>query len=212
MAYDGDADRLIAVDEKGRIIDGDKVICICAAMLKKEGRLKDDLVTATVMSNIGFHKHLESIGCKVEVTGVGDRYVLESMLKTGGVIGGEQSGHIIFLDKTTTGDGILSSLQLLNAVLQSGKPASALSDEITIYPQVLKNAKVKNENKNKYQTDQEVQEAIRGVEAQMEGSGRVLIRPSGTEPLVRVMLEGEDMEQITDLAEDLAKMLTKKFG
>ena len=212
MAYDGDADRLIAVDEKGRIIDGDKVICICAAMLKKEGRLKDDLVTATVMSNIGFHKHLESIGSKVEVTGVGDRYVLESMLKTGGVIGGEQSGHIIFLDKTTTGDGILSSLQLLNAVLQSGKPASALSDEITIYPQVLKNAKVKNENKNKYQTDQEVQEAIRGVEAQMEGSGRVLIRPSGTEPLVRVMLEGEDMEQITDLAEDLAKMLTKKFG
>jgi phosphoglucosamine mutase len=212
MAYDGDADRLIAVDEKGRIIDGDKVICICAAMLKKEGRLKDDLVTATVMSNIGFHKHLESIGCKVEVTGVGDRYVLESMLKTGGVIGGEQSGHIIFLDKTTTGDGILSSLQLLNAVLQSGKPASALSDEITIYPQVLKNAKVKNENKNKYQTDQEVQEAIRGVEAQIEGSGRVLIRPSGTEPLVRVMLEGEDMEQITDLAEDLAKMLTKKFG
>ena len=212
MAYDGDADRLIAVDEKGRIIDGDKVICICAAMLKKEGRLKDDLVTATVMSNIGFHKHLESIGCKVEVTGVGDRYVLESMLKTGGVIGGEQSGHIIFLDKTTTGDGILSSLQLLNAVLQSGKPASALSDEIAIYPQVLKNAKVKNENKNKYQTDQEVQEAIRGVEAQMEGSGRVLIRPSGTEPLVRVMLEGEDMEQITDLAEDLAKMLTKKFG
>ena len=212
MAYDGDADRLIAVDEKGRIIDGDKVICICAAMLKKEGRLKDDLVTATVMSNIGFHKHLESIGCKVEVTGVGDRYVLESMLKTGGVIGGEQSGHIIFLDKTTTGDGILSSLQLINAVLQSGKPASALSDEITIYPQVLKNAKVKNENKNKYQTDQEVQEAIRGVEAQIEGSGRVLIRPSGTEPLVRVMLEGEDMEQITDLAEDLAKMLTKKFG
>ena len=212
MAYDGDADRLIAVDEKGRIIDGDKVICICAAMLKKEGRLKDDLVTATVMSNIGFHKHLESIGSKVEVTGVGDRYVLESMLKTGGVIGGEQSGHIIFLDKTTTGDGILSSLQLLNAVLQSGKPASALSDEITIYPQVLKNAKVKNENKNKYQTDQEVQEAIRGVEAQIEGSGRVLIRPSGTEPLVRVMLEGEDMEQITDLAEDLAKMLTKKFG
>ena len=212
MAYDGDADRLIAVDEKGRIIDGDKVICICAAMLKKEGRLKDDLVTATVMSNIGFHKHLESIGCKVEVTGVGDRYVLESMLKTGGVIGGEQSGHIIFLDKTTTGDGILSSLQLLNAVLQSGKPASALSDEITIYPQVLKNAKVKNENKNKYQTDQEVQKAIRGVEAQIEGSGRVLIRPSGTEPLVRVMLEGEDMEQITDLAEDLAKMLTKKFG
>ena len=212
MAYDGDADRLIAVDEQGRIIDGDKVICICAEMLKKEGRLKDDLVTATVMSNIGFHKYMEGIGCKVEVTGVGDRYVLESMLKTGGVIGGEQSGHIIFLDKTTTGDGILSSLQLLNAVLSSGKPASALSDAITIYPQVLKNAKVKNENKNKYQTDEEVQKAIHETEAKMEGSGRVLIRPSGTEPLVRVMIEGEDQEQITDLAEDLAKLLTKKFG
>ena len=212
MAYDGDADRLIAVDEQGRIIDGDKVICICAAMLKEEGRLKDDLVTATVMSNIGFHKYMESIGCKVEVTGVGDRYVLESMLKTGGVIGGEQSGHIIFLDKTTTGDGILSSLQLLKAVLQSGKPASALSDDILIYPQVLKNAKVLNENKNKYKTDAEIREAIQKVEAQMEGSGRVLIRPSGTEPLVRVMIEGEDMDQITDLAEDLAKLLTKKFG
>ncbi len=212
MAYDGDADRLIAVDEQGRIIDGDKVICICAAMLKEEGRLKDDLVTATVMSNIGFHKYMESIGCKVEVTGVGDRYVLESMLKTGGIIGGEQSGHIIFLDKTTTGDGILSSLQLLKAVLQSGKKASELSDAITIYPQVLKNAKVKNENKNKYQTDTEIQAAIREVEAQMEGSGRVLIRPSGTEPLVRVMIEGEELEQITDLAEDLAKLLTRKFG
>lgn len=212
MAYDGDADRLIAVDEKGRIIDGDKVICICAKMLKEEGRLKDDLVTATVMSNIGFHKYMESIGCKVEVTGVGDRYVLESMLKTGGVIGGEQSGHIIFLDKTTTGDGILSSLQLLKAVLASGKTASQLSDEILIYPQVLKNAKVKNENKNKYQTDAEVQAAIHEVEEKMEGSGRVLIRPSGTEPLVRVMIEGEDQEQITDLAEDLAKLLTKKFG
>ena len=151
-------------------------------------------------------------GCKVVVTGVGDRYVLESMLKTGGVIGCEQSGHIIFLDKTTTGDGILSSLQLLKAVLASGKTASQLSDEILIYPQVLKNAKVKNENKNKYQTDPEVQAAIHEVEENMEGSGRVLIRPSGTEPLVRVMIEGEDQEQITDLAADLAKLLTKKFG
>ena len=212
MAYDGDADRLIAVDEKGRIIDGDKVICICAKMLKEEGRLKDDLVTATVMSNIGFHKYMESIGCKVEVTGVGDRYVLESMLKTGGVIGGEQSGHIIFLDKTTTGDGILSSLQLLKAVLASGKTASQLSDEILIYPQVLKNAKVKNENKNKYQTDPEVQAAIHEVEEKMEGSGRVLIRPSGTEPLVRVMIEGQDIEDITAKAQKLARLITKRFS
>ena len=158
LAYDGDADRLIAVDELGRIIDGDKLICICAKMLKDSGELKDDKVTATVMSNIGFHKYLENLGCSVDVTAVGDRYVLERMLETGCVIGGEQSGHIIFRNHSTTGDGILSSLQLVKAVLASGKKASELSDEIEIYPQVLKNAKVKNENKNKYKNDPEIVE------------------------------------------------------
>jgi phosphoglucosamine mutase len=212
MAYDGDADRLIAIDEKGRIIDGDKLICIAARMLRDENKLEGDLVTATVMSNLGLHKHLEKMGLKVESTNVGDRYVLESMLKTGGVLGGEQSGHIIFLNHTTTGDGILSSLQILRAVLRSGKKSSELSDEIMIYPQVLKNAKVKNENKHKFENDPQIQEEIDRVVDMMEGSGRVLIRPSGTEPLVRVMLEGEDIEQITKLAEDMAKMLTRKFG
>ncbi len=212
LAYDGDADRLIAVDELGRIIDGDKLICICAKMLKDAGELKDDKVTATVMSNIGFHKYLENLGCSVDVTAVGDRYVLERMLETGCVIGGEQSGHIIFRNHSTTGDGILSSLQLVKAVLASGKKASELSDEIEIYPQVLKNAKVKNENKNKYKNDPEIVEAIAKVEAEMEGSGRVLIRPSGTEPLVRVMIEGQDVDHITALAQDLAKLLTKRFG
>jgi len=212
LAYDGDADRLIAVDELGRIIDGDKLICICAKMLKDAGQLKDNKVTATVMSNIGFHKYLESMGCTVDVTAVGDRYVLESMMKTGCVIGGEQSGHIIFRNHSTTGDGILSSLQLVKAVLDSGKKASELSDEIEIYPQVLKNARVKNENKSKYSTDPEICEAISKVEAEMEGKGRVLIRPSGTEPLVRVMLEGQDVDHITELAQDLAKLLTKRFG
>lgn len=212
LAYDGDADRLIAIDELGRVIDGDKVICICAKMLKEAGKLKDDRVTATVMSNIGFHKYIEAMGCSVDVTSVGDRYVLESMLNTGCVIGGEQSGHIIFLDHSTTGDGILSSLQLVKAITQSGKKPSELSDEITIYPQVLKNAKVKNENKTKYKEDPEIRAAIQKVEEEMEGSGRVLIRPSGTEPLVRVMLEGQDVEQITELAQDLAKLLTKRFG
>lgn len=212
LAYDGDADRLIAVDELGRIIDGDKLICICAKMLKDSGELKDDKVTATVMSNIGFHKYLENLGCSVDVTAVGDRYVLERMLETGCVIGGEQSGHIIFRNHSTTGDGILSSLQLVKAVLASGKKASELSDEIEIYPQVLKNAKVKNENKNKYKNDPEIVEAIAKVEAEMEGSGRVLIRPSGTEPLVRVMIEGQDVNHITELAQDLAKLLTKRFG
>lgn len=212
LAYDGDADRLIAIDEKGRIIDGDKVICICAKMLKNAGELVDDKVTATVMSNLGFHKYIESMGCSVDVTSVGDRYVLESMINTGCVIGGEQSGHIIFLNHSTTGDGILSSLQLVRAVLESGKKPSELSDEITIYPQVLKNAKVKNENKTKYEKDPEIRTAIQKVEAEMEGRGRVLIRPSGTEPLVRVMLEGEDVDHITELAQELAKLLTKRFG
>ncbi len=212
MAYDGDADRLIAVDEKGQVIDGDRLICMCAKMLRQEDALPGNLVTATVMSNIGFHKYINEMGCQVEVTKVGDRYVLESMLQTGSVIGGEQSGHIIFLDKTTTGDGVLSSLMVLRAVLKSGKKASELAEEITIYPQVLKNAKVQNINKNRYQDDPEVQAAIAAAEAEMAGTGRVLIRPSGTEPLVRVMLEGENIEKITDLAESLAKLLTRKFG
>ena len=212
LAYDGDADRLIAVDEKGRLIDGDKLICICAKMLKESGELKDNKVTATVMSNIGFHKYLESMGCSVDVTSVGDRYVLERMLETGCIIGGEQSGHIIFLNHSTTGDGILSSLQLVKAILASGKKPSELADEITIYPQVLKNAKVKNEHKTKYKNDPQICAAIQKVEEEMEGCGRVLIRPSGTEPLVRVMLEGEDEERITELAQELAKLLTRKFG
>ena len=212
FAFDGDADRLIAVDEKGRIIDGDKLICICAKMMKDRKQLAGDIVTATVMSNIGFHKYINGMGCSVEVTGVGDRYVLESMLKTGSRIGGEQSGHIIFLNHTTTGDGILSSLQLLQAVLLSGRKPSELSDEIEIFPQVLRNARVKNENKSIFMDDSEIKDAVAKVEKEIEGSGRLLIRPSGTEPLVRVMLEGQDVAHITQLAEGLADILTKRFG
>ena len=212
LAFDGDADRLIAVDEKGGIIDGDKLICICAKMMKDSGRLRDNRVTATVMSNIGFHKYLKNLGCSVDVTSVGDRYVLESMMKTGCLIGGEQSGHIIFLNHTTTGDGILSSLQLLQAVVMSGKKASQLSDEIEIFPQVLRNASVKNENKDVFMDDDEIKAAVADVENEVKGEGRVLIRPSGTEPLVRVMLEGQDVDHITDLADRLAELLTRKFG
>lgn len=212
LAFDGDADRLIAVDEKGRIIDGDQMIYICAKMLKSEGKLTGDKVTATVMSNIGFHRAVEAMGGNVETTQVGDRYVLESMLKTGGVIGGEQSGHIIFLNHTTTGDGILSALQLLKAVKRFGKKPSELADEVTIYPQVLRNAKIKNENKKKYMNDPEISKEIARLETAMAGEGRVLIRPSGTEPLVRVMIEGKDIDQITKLAEDLAELLARKLG
>ncbi|MGN1333836.1 MAG: phosphoglucosamine mutase [Anaerovoracaceae bacterium] len=211
LAFDGDADRLIVSDEKGRVLDGDKAIAICAKMLKAEGRLKDDRVTATVMSNIGFHKDMEKEGISVDVTGVGDRYVLEKMLQTGCVIGGEQSGHIIFLEHTTTGDGILSSLQFVRAVLAAGKPASELADEIVIYPQVLVNARINNDYKKTYDRDPEVAEAIKAAEEKMAGSGRVLIRPSGTEPLVRVMLEGSDKVQIRELAEELARLIERKF-
>jgi len=212
LAFDGDADRLIAVDELGRVVDGDKMMCICAKMLKDCNQLKEGIVTATVMSNLGFHKAIKEMGGTVEVTAVGDRYVLESMLKTGSVIGGEQSGHMIFLDHATTGDGILSALQFVKAVKMSGKKVSELSDEITIFPQVLKNAKIKNENKKKYESDTEIKAEIERLEKLMAGEGRVLIRPSGTEPLVRVMIEGKDQEVITGLAENLAKMLTEKFG
>lgn len=212
IAFDGDADRVIAVDETGEIVDGDKMIYICAKFLKAEGRLKDNKVTATVMSNLGFHKALDKIGVTVDVTQVGDRYVLESMLATGCVLGGEQSGHIIFLEHGTTGDGILSALQLLTSVKKSGKKLSELAGELLVYPQVLVNAPVKNENKKKYERDQEIAEEIKKIEKIMAGEGRVLIRPSGTEPLVRVMLEGKDQEAISRLAGDLAQLITKKMG
>lgn len=212
LAFDGDADRLIAVDEKGRIIDGDKMIYICAKMLKDKHQLKGNLVTVTVMSNIGFHKAIEDIGCLAETTQVGDRYVLESMLKTGSIIGGEQSGHIIFLNHTTTGDGILSALQLLMAIRESGRKPSELADEVKIYPQVLRNAKIKNEHKTNYMNDAEIRTQIEKLETAMAGEGRVLIRPSGTEPLVRVMIEGKDQGYITKLAEELAELLTKRLG
>ncbi|MDO4552751.1 MAG: phosphoglucosamine mutase [Bacillota bacterium] len=212
LAFDGDADRLMAVDETGEIVDGDKMICICAGKLKRDGRLPGNRVTATVMSNLGFHKAVEAMGCTVDVTQVGDRYVLESMRKTGSAIGGEQSGHIIFLEHSTTGDGMLSALQLLAAVKEGGGSLKALADPITIYPQVLKNAAVRNENKKKYAEHPGIVRAMAAMEEAMAGEGRILIRPSGTEPLVRVMLEGSDIHKITGLAEELAALITRELG
>ncbi len=211
LAFDGDADRLIVVDEKGNVIDGDRVIAICARMLKEQGRLAENKATVTVMSNIGFHKAMEESGIDVDVTGVGDRYVLEQMLKSGCVIGGEQSGHIIFREYTTTGDGILSSLQFMEAVLASGRKISEMASEIQIFPQVLVNARVKNENKKKYSNDPQIAAAIEEIEKKMEGNGRVLIRPSGTEPLVRVMIEGDDEIVLDQLARGLADLIEEKF-
>lgn len=212
LAFDGDADRLISVDEKGQVVDGDRTLFICAKMLKETDSLVDNRVTTTVMSNIGFHKAAEALGLSVDVTQVGDRYVLEHMLKTGCVIGGEQSGHIIFRNHTTTGDGVLSALQLLQAMQMSQKPLSELASEVVLYPQVLKNAKVKNENKRRFEKDKDIADAIKVVEDKLKGDGRVLIRPSGTEPLVRVMIEGQKQEEIILLAENLAQLITRILG
>ncbi|MBQ9961151.1 MAG: phosphoglucosamine mutase [Firmicutes bacterium] len=210
LAFDGDADRLIVVDETGEVVDGDRVIAICARMLKAQGRLAENKVTVTVMSNIGFHKAMEESEIDVDVTAVGDRYVLESMLETGSVIGGEQSGHIIFKEYTTTGDGVLSSLQFMKAVLSSGKKLSEMAAEIEIFPQVLVNAKINNDFKKTYMKVPEIAKAIEEMETEMAGNGRVLIRPSGTEPLVRVMLEGDDINQLDRLAHELADLIEEK--
>lgn len=212
LAFDGDADRLIAVDEKGNAVDGDRVISVCARLMKDEGRLANDSVTVTVMSNLGFHKRAEELGINVEVTSVGDRYVLENMKKTGCRIGGEQSGHMIFLDYSTTGDGMIAALQLLKAYKRYGKKLSELAAEMKVYPQVLINAHVKNENKHAYLENAEIKTAIEEAEKKMAGEGRVLIRPSGTEPLVRVMLEGSDTEKIRPLAQMLADLIESRLS
>jgi phosphoglucosamine mutase len=212
LAFDGDADRLIAVDELGRIVDGDRIMYICAKMLKDRGELPFDLVTTTVMSNLGFHRAVESLGLQADITQVGDRYVLERMLDTGCVIGGEQSGHIIFRKHTTTGDGILSALQLLQACRMDGRPLSAMADDVVLYPQVLKNVKVRNENKKYLDKDREVARAIVEAEQKLGRNGRILIRPSGTEPLVRVMIEGEKLDEIEMMAETLARLIARNLG
>ena len=212
FAFDGDADRLIACDEKGNLIDGDKLMCICARMLKEREELPENKVISTVMSNIGFHKFMKNEGFTLGIAEVGDRYVLDMMLEEGAAFGGEQSGHIIFLNHATTGDGILSSLQLLQAILSTGKSASEVSEVIELYPQVLKNARIKIENKAKYNRDEEIKAAVNEVCEELGEEGRVLIRPSSTEPLIRVMIEGQDIGDITAKAQKLARLITKRLS
>ena len=212
LAFDGDADRLIAVDEKGELVDGDRLIYIIAKYMQKAGRLKDDLVTVTVMSNIGFHRRAKDLHFDVKVTSVGDRYVLESMLETGCLIGGEQSGHIILREFSSTGDGMVAALQLLRAFKEYGIPLSELAGEMKIYPQVLVNAAVRNENKEAYRDDPEISGVIAEMEEKLADTGRVLIRPSGTEPLVRVMLEGENTEELSEMAHRLADLIEAKMA
>ena len=212
IAYDGDGDRCLAVDENGNEIDGDRLLAIISNYMKEKGTLKKNTVVATVMSNLGLKKYAESNGLNFVQTKVGDRYVLEEMLKNGYNIGGEQSGHIIFLDYNPTGDGILTSLMLIKVMLEKQKSASELCKIIKMYPQVLINAKVSSEKKNLYKEDEEIQNEIQKLENEFSGNGRVLIRPSGTEPLIRVMIEGENQDYIRDKAEKLAKLIEKKLN
>ena len=211
VAYDGDGDRCLAVDEKGNEIDGDKLLAIISQNLKRKGKLKKDTIVATVMSNLGLNKYARDNGLELLQTKVGDRYVLEEMLKDGYNLGGEQSGHVILLDYNPTGDGILTSLMLISTILEEGKKASELSEIVKLYPQVLVNAKVDSNKKYDYDKDKEIKDAIDKLEREFAGNGRVLIRPSGTEPLVRVMIEGEDQKYITKKAQDIADLIEKKL-
>lgn len=212
LAFDGDADRVLAVDENGEVVDGDKIMSICALDMKEHGKLKDNVVVATVMSNLGMFIMAEEKGLEIKKTKVGDRYVLEEMYKNGYSIGGEQSGHIIILEHNTTGDGLVTALQLLSVLKHSGKKMSELASVMEVLPQVLINASVKTENKNKYTEDSEIMNKIAEIEAEFSGNGRVLIRPSGTEPLVRVMIEGKDIKLITEKAEELALLIESKLN
>ena len=207
LAFDGDADRLLAVDENGKTVDGDQIMAIVGNHMKTKGKLSDDTIVATVMSNLGFFLMGEKNGLKIEQTKVGDRYVLERMREIGSNLGGEQSGHIIFLDENTTGDGLLSALHLLEVMVETGKPLSELASIMEVLPQALVNAKVANHKKDRYMEYPEIASAIEEITAKFAGEGRVLIRPSGTEPLVRVMIEGKDQVQIEEEAKKLANLI-----
>ncbi len=212
LAFDGDADRVLAVDENGALVDGDKIMSIIGLDLKNSGRLKKNTVVATVMSNLGFFVMGKENGIDILKTKVGDRYVLEEMLKGGYSIGGEQSGHVILLDYNTTGDGLVTGIKLVSVLKKSGKKMSELAGIMQVYPQVLINARVSSVSKYKYDEDDEIRREISKIEEEFSDSGRVLIRPSGTEPLVRVMIEGKDEEVIKRRAQDLAELIERKLG
>ncbi|MGV8906520.1 MAG: phosphoglucosamine mutase [Acetobacterium sp.] len=212
IAFDGDADRCLAMDNAGNIIDGDKIMNLIGRKMKAQGTLKKDTVVVTVMSNIGLDIALKEVGCKSIKTDVGDRYVLETMIAGGYSLGGEQSGHLILLDHNTTGDGMLTALMLLELLRDEDRDAKTLSELMTVYPQILVNAKVDNARKLDYLKDVLIQKRIAEVEAYFQGQGRVLIRPSGTEPLVRVMIEGKNQSELASIAKELAKLIEERSG
>lgn len=210
LAFDGDGDRLIAVDENGEIVDGDQIMYICAKYMNETGKLKKNTIVSTVMSNLGFYKALEVNGVKSVQAGVGDRYVMEEMRKGGYNLGGEQSGHIIFLDYITTGDGMLSAIQLVNIMKATGKPLSQLASEMTKFPQLLVNVRVKDKKQALENT--RIQEVIRSVEDEMQGNGRILVRPSGTEPLIRVMAEAPTQELCEEYVDRIVEVVKEEVG
>lgn len=210
LAFDGDADRLIAVDDRGQLVDGDQLMTMCALDMRERGLLKQDTVVSTVMSNLGMKLALDKLGIRNARTAVGDRYVLEHMREHGFNLGGEQSGHIIFLDYNTTGDGMLSALQLLGIMARKKQSLSRLAQVMRVLPQVLLNARVSPEGRRKYQADEEIARAVKALEDELGASGRVLIRPSGTEPLIRVMIEGPDQAQIEKQAYDLVQLIEQR--
>jgi phosphoglucosamine mutase (EC 5.4.2.10) len=212
LAFDGDADRLIAVDEKGNEVNGDRIMAICGLDLKERGLLSKDTVVATVMSNLGLEVALKEHGIKLIRTRVGDRYVLEEMKRHGYSIGGEQSGHIIFLESSTTGDGLITAMKLLGALKRRGRTLSELAGMVPDFPQVLVNARVANNKKEFYVEDEVILSEIRRIEAHFDGRGRVVIRPSGTEPLVRVMIEGDNLEEVKREAEGLARLIEERLS
>ena len=205
LAHDGDADRVLAVDAQGKLVDGDRIMVICAKHLKAKGKLRKQTLVVTVMSNLGLYKALEKCDIHLVETKVGDRYVLEKLLETGARFGGEQSGHIIFLEHNTTGDGIITALQLLAVMKETGQSLEELASQMEQYPQILKNVRVKN--KTEVMHSPSLTEAIRRFERDLEGQGRILVRPSGTEPLVRIMVEGKDMEQIQAIVDKMAEIV-----
>ena len=210
IAHDGDADRCLCVDEKGQIIDGDHILVMCAMDMMKDGKLPYNTVVTTVMANIGFHQAIKKAGGRAEITKVGDRYVLENMLKNGYKIGGEQSGHIIFTDFSTTGDGLITALQVLSSLKRSGRKASDLTALMTTYPQLLVNVKVAT--KEGLETNEAIKKAIAAGDEELGENGRILVRPSGTEPLIRVMAEGPDQEQLDRICHAIADVVKKEQG
>ena len=212
VAFDGDADRYLAVDENGELVDGDKLIAIFSSQMKREGKLANDTAVVTVMSNMGFFKFAEQAGIHVEKTSVGDRYVLQNMLEHGHCIGGEQSGHIIFREFMTTGDGQLTAVQLLRAIKKSGKKLSELAQLMQVYPQVILNVRADKEMKRMVKVDEGVLKRQQQLEEGMNGNGRILVRPSGTEPVIRIMVEGLDREAIMNAAKSMEQIIIERLG